>query len=118
MTDNSNHSPSVSHTNIYFGQFRLTSFCSDTILCVKLFKIIIDKLMHMLTSCSAQALIDQIQARKQTFVPIDVMLNLLIRVSPTIQKFWIDPPLAYQGNKVADIDKLSTFKFHTYERSP
>ncbi|CAF1059084.1 unnamed protein product [Adineta steineri] len=29
--------------------------------------------------------------------------------------FWMDPPLAYQGNQINDTDKLETFKVQTYK---
>jgi len=69
---------------------------------------------YLLTSCSSQALVDQIHAQKNDFVPSDHMQNHLFRLSRTLQSFWIDPPLAYQGNKVIDLDKLSSFKIQSY----
>jgi GR25 family glycosyltransferase involved in LPS biosynthesis len=70
---------------------------------------------YLLTSCSAQALIDQIQAQKNKFWHLDRMQASLIRSSPTLQTFWMDPPLAYQGNKVIDLDNIQTFKRTTYK---
>jgi GR25 family glycosyltransferase involved in LPS biosynthesis len=70
---------------------------------------------YLLTSCSAQALVDQLQAKKNDFWPSDNTLNNLFSVSPTLQSFWIDPPLAYQGNQVIDLDQVSTFKVQTYD---
>jgi GR25 family glycosyltransferase involved in LPS biosynthesis len=69
---------------------------------------------YLLTSCSAQALVDQIQAQKNDFWPADFMLNYLFRLSPTLQSFWMNPPLAYQGNQVTDLDRLPSFKLQTY----
>ncbi|CAF0994044.1 unnamed protein product [Adineta steineri] len=70
---------------------------------------------YLLTLCSAQALINQIQEQKNDFLPSDHMQNYLIRLSPTLQSFWMDPPLAYQGNQINDTDKLETFKVQTYK---
>ncbi len=70
---------------------------------------------YLLTSCSAEALVDQIQAQKNDFWPSDFMQNNLFRLSSTLQSFWMDPPLAYQGNQVIDLDKMETFKRQTYK---
>ncbi|CAF1058737.1 unnamed protein product [Adineta steineri] len=70
---------------------------------------------YLLTLCSAQALINQIQEQKNDFLPSDFMQNYLFRLSPTLQSFWMDPPLAYQGNQINDTDKLETFKVQTYK---
>ncbi len=70
---------------------------------------------YLLTSCSAQALVDQIQAQKNEFWPSDFMQNYLFRLSSTLQSFWMDPPLAYQGNQVTDLDNIETFKRQTYK---
>jgi GR25 family glycosyltransferase involved in LPS biosynthesis len=69
---------------------------------------------YLLTSCSAQALVDQLQAQKNDFWPSDNTLNNLFSVSPTLQSFWMDPPLAYQGNQVTDMDNITTFRIQTY----
>jgi GR25 family glycosyltransferase involved in LPS biosynthesis len=69
---------------------------------------------YLLTSCSAQALVDQLQAQKNDFWPSDSTLNNLFSISPTLQSFWMDPPLAYQGNQVTDIDNITTFKMQTH----
>ena len=70
---------------------------------------------YLLTSCSAQALVDQIQAQKNDYQPSDFLQNHLFPSSPTLQSFWMDPPLAYQGNQVTDLDKLPTFASKTYQ---
>ncbi|CAM2718087.1 unnamed protein product [Rotaria socialis] len=69
---------------------------------------------YLLTSCSAQALVNQIQAQKNDFWPSDFMQNMLFPLSSTLQSFWMDPPLAYQGNQVLDLDNLSSFREQTY----
>ncbi|CAF3413290.1 unnamed protein product [Rotaria socialis] len=69
---------------------------------------------YLLTSCSAQALVDQLRAQKNDFLPPDILKNVLFPLSPTLQSFWIDPPLAYQGNQVTDFSNLSTFRAKTY----
>jgi GR25 family glycosyltransferase involved in LPS biosynthesis len=70
---------------------------------------------YILTSCSAQALVDQIHIQKNDFVPPDHMQNHLFRLSSTLQSFWIDPPLVYQGNQVIDLDNLETYNRRTYK---
>ena len=70
---------------------------------------------YILTLCSAKSLIEQIQQQKNAFLPIDHMQNYLFRLSPTLQSFWIDPPLVYQGNQVVDLDQLNTFAKRTYK---
>jgi GR25 family glycosyltransferase involved in LPS biosynthesis len=69
---------------------------------------------YLLTSCSAQALIDQIHAQQNDFWQSDFMQNHLFSLSPTLQSFWMDPPLVYQGNQVIDLDRLSSFTLQTY----
>jgi GR25 family glycosyltransferase involved in LPS biosynthesis len=69
---------------------------------------------YLLTSCSAQAMVDQIHAQRNDFWPSDFMQNHLFRSSPTLQSFWMDPPLVYQGNQVTDLDNIDTFKKQTY----
>ena len=69
---------------------------------------------YLLTSCSAQALVDQIQFQQNDFWPSDFLQNVLFGLSPTLQSFWMDPPLSYQGNQVIDLDNLETFKRQTY----
>jgi hypothetical protein len=39
----------------------------------------------------------------------------LFRLSSILKSFWVDPPLAYQGNQVIDLDNLETFKRRTYK---
>jgi GR25 family glycosyltransferase involved in LPS biosynthesis len=70
---------------------------------------------YILTSCSAQALVDQIHQQKNDFLPADHLQNHLFRLSSTLKSFWVDPPLAYQGNQVIDLDNLETFKRRTYK---
>ena len=43
---------------------------------------------YLLTSCSAQALIDQMHAQKNKFLHLDLMQTYLIRLSPTLQTFF------------------------------
>jgi hypothetical protein len=69
---------------------------------------------YLLTSCSAQALVDQIQLQKNEFLYSDHLKNYLFRLSSTLQSFWLDPPLSYQGNQVIDLDKMNTFNMKTY----
>jgi GR25 family glycosyltransferase involved in LPS biosynthesis len=69
---------------------------------------------YLLTSCSARALVQQIRAQQNEFLPSDFLQNYLVRLSPTLQAFWIDPPLAYQGNQIIDLDNMATFKVQSY----
>lgn len=71
---------------------------------------------YLLTSCSAKALVREIHVRKNDFRPSDFMLNNLVSSSSTLQSFWIDPALAYQGNQVVDLEQLDTFKRQTYRK--
>ena len=70
---------------------------------------------YLLKSCSAQALVDQIHAQKNDFFPPDFLQNHLFPLSFTLQSFWMDPPLSYEGNKIIDLDKLKTFQNSTYK---
>ena len=70
---------------------------------------------YLLTSCSARALVQQIRAQQNEFLPPDFLQNYLFRLSPTLQAFWIDPPLAYQGNQIIDLDNIATFKVQSYK---
>jgi GR25 family glycosyltransferase involved in LPS biosynthesis len=70
---------------------------------------------YLLTSCSAQALVDQIQSQKNDLLPLDHFKNHLFRLSPTLQSFWMNPPLAYQGNQVIDLDNIATFGGSTHK---
>lgn len=69
---------------------------------------------YILTLCSAQALIDQILAQKNDFLTVDFTQNVLFPLSPTLQSFWMDPPLVYQGNQVIDLDNITSFRVQTY----
>ncbi|CAF0854350.1 unnamed protein product [Adineta steineri] len=69
---------------------------------------------YLLTACSAQALIRQIFVRKNTFLQSDLLLQALVAASPTLQSFWLDPPLVYQGNRIKDLDGIPSFRRTTY----
>ncbi len=69
---------------------------------------------YLLTACSAEALLRQIAARKTTFIQSDLLLNAQIISSPTLQSFWLDPPIVYQGNRIIDLDGIPSFKQTTY----
>lgn len=69
---------------------------------------------YLLTACSANALLRQIVNRKLTFVPSDLLLNALVIASPTLQSFWLDPPIVYQGNRIVDLDGIPSFRQTTY----
>jgi GR25 family glycosyltransferase involved in LPS biosynthesis len=70
---------------------------------------------YLLTSCSAQALVHQIHLQKNDFLPSDHMQNYLFRLSSTLQSFWMDPPLVYQGNQIIDLDNIETYRKQTYK---
>ena len=69
---------------------------------------------YLLTACSAEALLRQIAAQKATFLQSDLLLNSLVVASPTLQSFWLDPPIVYQGNRIIDLDGISSFAQTTY----
>ncbi len=69
---------------------------------------------YLLTACTAQALIHEIAARKYKLLGSDYMLKALIAASPTIQSFWLDPPIVYQGNYINDLDGIPSFTRTTY----
>jgi GR25 family glycosyltransferase involved in LPS biosynthesis len=69
---------------------------------------------YLLTACSAEALLRQIAARKTTFLQSDLLLNSLVVASPTLQSFWLDPPIVYQGNRIIDLDGIPSFTRTTY----
>ena len=69
---------------------------------------------YLLTACTAQAMVDQLHIEGNEFVASDFLQNHLFTRSPTLQSFWLDPPLVYQGNQVTDLDKIDIFKKQTY----
>ena len=69
---------------------------------------------YLLTACSAQALVKQIAARKNWYLPSDLFINSLVVASKTLQSFWVDPPIVYQGNRILDLDGIPSFKRITY----
>jgi GR25 family glycosyltransferase involved in LPS biosynthesis len=69
---------------------------------------------YLLTACSAQALLRQIATRKNVFVQSDLLLNAKVVASSTLQSFWLDPPIVYQGNRITDLDGIPSFKRTTY----
>lgn len=69
---------------------------------------------YLLTACSARALLKQIATRKNIFVQSDLLLNMLATTSPTVQAFWLDPPIVYQGNRIIDLDGIPSFRRTTY----
>lgn len=69
---------------------------------------------YVVTNCSARALIRQINSVKSPFWPSDFILNNHVATSPTLQAFWLDPPIVYQGNMVRDLDGVPSFRHTTY----
>jgi GR25 family glycosyltransferase involved in LPS biosynthesis len=69
---------------------------------------------YLLTACSAQALIRQSVARKTRILETDFYINAHGAASPTLQMFWLDPPIVYQGNQIYDLDGIPSFKRKTY----
>jgi hypothetical protein len=69
---------------------------------------------YLFNSCSARAVIKQISEKRNELWPTDFYLNRIIPPSPTLQSFWLDPPLVYQGNQVQDLDGILSFKRRTY----
>jgi hypothetical protein len=50
-----------------------------------------------------------IDAKKMGFQILDWLQTYLGEVSFTLQPFWLDPPLAYQGSQCKDLDGVLTF---------
>jgi len=69
---------------------------------------------YLFTGCSARAVIKQISAKKNELWTPDFYLNNIIPSAPTLQSFWLDPPLVYQGNKAKDLDDIISFRRKTY----
>jgi hypothetical protein len=64
---------------------------------------------YILTSCSAKEMIRLIDANKMRFHILDWLQTYLGEISLTLQPFWLDPPLAYQGSQCKDLDGITTF---------
>lgn len=64
---------------------------------------------YALTPCSAQALLRTMFAKKMGFHIIDWLQIHLAQISATLQPFWLDPALVYQGSQALDFNKLPTF---------
>jgi GR25 family glycosyltransferase involved in LPS biosynthesis len=64
---------------------------------------------YVLTRCSAQALLKQMHVKKIPFYVVDWLQTYLAKLSPTLQPFWLDPGIAYQGSQAHDLDKVTTF---------
>lgn len=64
---------------------------------------------YLLTACSAQALLRQIATQINLFRQVDYLLDIIVDESPTLQSFWLDPPIVYQGNHVTDLDGVPSF---------
>ncbi|CAF1140204.1 unnamed protein product [Adineta ricciae] len=69
---------------------------------------------YLFASCSARAVLEQIDVNKNELWTPDFYLNNIVPASPTLQSFWLDPPLVYQGNKAKDLDNISSFRRKTY----
>jgi GR25 family glycosyltransferase involved in LPS biosynthesis len=64
---------------------------------------------YILTSCSAKEMIRLIDAKEMSFQILDWLQTYLGEKSLTLQPFWLDPPLAYQGSQIRDLDGILTF---------
>lgn len=64
---------------------------------------------YVLTPCSAQELLRQMHEKKISFHIVDWLQIYLGSLSPTLQPFWLDPPLAYQGSQAHDLSGVTTF---------
>jgi len=69
---------------------------------------------YLLTACSARDLLKQIPRQLNPRLESDFFMNVLIANSPTLQAFWLDPPIVYQGNQVIDLDGIPSFQLRTY----
>jgi GR25 family glycosyltransferase involved in LPS biosynthesis len=59
---------------------------------------------YLLTACSAQALIHQIAAEQNKLIDADIFFDRVVAASPTLQSFWLDPPIVYQRNQIHDLN--------------
>ena len=64
---------------------------------------------YVLTPCSAQALLRQMHVKKIRFHIIDWLQTYLGEVSATLQPFWLDPSIVYQGSQAHDLSGIPTF---------
>ena len=64
---------------------------------------------YVLTRCSAQALLRQMHLKKISFHIIDWLQTYLGKTSPTLQPFWLDPAIVYQGSQARDLSGVITF---------
>ena len=64
---------------------------------------------YVLNRCSAQGLLRQMYSKKIPFHIIDWLMIYLGETSRTLQPFWLDPAIAYQGSQATDLQKISTF---------
>jgi len=39
---------------------------------------------------------------------------MYVKMSPTLQSFWLDPPIVYQGNRIIDLDGIPSLNRTTY----
>jgi GR25 family glycosyltransferase involved in LPS biosynthesis len=69
---------------------------------------------YSLTSSSARMLIDEIKRHKNSFTGSDIFLRDMFARSATLISLWLDPPLAYQGNQISDLDSIVLFKNKSY----
>lgn len=68
---------------------------------------------YLLNSCSARALLKQLHAQRYKFLVVDWLQSYLGQSSPTLQPFWLDPPIVYQGNMALDLDGIPSFRRST-----
>ena len=64
---------------------------------------------YILTSCAAKEMIRLIDAQKMSFQILDWFQTYLGEKSLTLQPFWLDPPLIYQGSQCKDLDGILSF---------
>ena len=64
---------------------------------------------YILTPCSARALLRQMHLKKIRFHIVDWLQTYLGQVSPTLQPFWLDPGIVYQGSQSHDLSGIPTF---------
>jgi hypothetical protein len=54
-----------------------------------------------------------IDAKEMGFKVLDWLQIYLERISLTLQPFWLDPPLAYQGSQCTNLDGIRSFGYST-----
>ena len=69
---------------------------------------------YTLTSRWARMLADEVKRLKNSFAASDIFLRNMYARSDTLKSLWLDPPLAYQGNQIYNLDNVDVFLKKSY----